>query len=101
MRDLSRETGNKLILKFGIEIAAWRKLIPRVDPVLDAPRRNVARVTTNRHLPDPRLDQLLPNATILLIAAQRESVGKIQTVIKFVPLDAPLFVCGQRRGPPV
>src|SRR5690348_14516417 len=99
--NLGRDIGNDLVLKPRFEGAASRKLIPGVNPVLDAPRRNVARVITNRHLRDPRLDQLLPNVTVLFVPRQRESVREIQTVIELVPLDTPLLVLWQRRGKPI
>ena len=81
----------------------WRRgeTQPGVDPVQDAPRRDVAAVAIGRYLVDPRPDQALPGVEVCRIVRFVPGVGEVEAVIELGPFDAPLGISRQARVQPI
>src|SRR5581483_4452669 len=75
--------------------------VPRVEPVLDPARGDLARVVIGRDLLEPRADEPLPGVPVRNVAGLATRVREVEAVVELDPLDPPLLVLGERRSEPV
>src|SRR5262249_8821971 len=72
-----------------------------IDPILDPPTGDVARIRAHRDRGDPRAHKMLPRFEEAALAGLAERVGEVEPEVELVPLDRPLLVVGASGAQPV
>src|SRR5262245_29809664 len=102
--NLLRQAGEQLLRQArgqSVERRRRGKGLPGVEPVLQAAPGDVTRVSVDRHLVDPGAHEVLPGMEETSLAGVAKGVGKVQSIVKLVPLDTPLLVRRERSALPI